>query len=80
MIPLQLLVRERASDGRAVWLSLGDDVFLRSLCEGVCLYCVYGNLPAALVLSYWSLWLLCAGELFTRTVRQSSKPVQPGNI
>lgn len=51
MIPLQLLVRERASDGRAVWLSL-DDVFLGSLCEGVCLYCMYGNLPATLVRSY----------------------------
>lgn len=31
-------------------LGLGDDVFLGSPGEGVCLCCVYRNLPAALVL------------------------------
>lgn len=36
MIPLQLLVRERASDGRAVWLSL-DDFFWEAYVK-VCVF------------------------------------------
>lgn len=39
-IPLQSLVRERASDGKVAWLSLGGGVFLGSLCESVSLLCI----------------------------------------
>lgn len=66
MIALQSLVRDRASDGGMVWLSLGDDVFLGSLCEGVCLCCVYRNLPAALALlrvSGFFMQVNCSREL-----------------
>lgn len=48
--PLQSLVRERASDGRVIWLSLRDGLFLGSLCEGVCLCHMYRNLPVSLAL------------------------------
>lgn len=47
-IPLQSLVRERASDGKVAWLSLGGGVFLGSLCESVCPCCAYRNLFAPL--------------------------------
>lgn len=43
IIPSQPLVGEKAFDGRMVWVSLGDDVFLGSLCEGVyvCMYRIF---------------------------------------
>lgn len=47
-IPLQSLVRERASDGRVAWLSLGGGVLLGSLCQSVSPCCVYRNLFAPL--------------------------------